>query len=171
MLTLDILKKRANEMRRNPTPQEARMKECLRIIKFNDIRSQVVIAPYIVDFLIMDKKLVVEIDGYFHDENRNQQNYDIRRDNHISSFGLRVWRLKNAEVENDMIQIMGKIIQLRPNISKGIYGKIKRNNSLYDPKFREEVFRRAFVYHLHMNIRKIIDWKYFGGQRPNFNTH
>ena len=58
-------------------------------------RRQQAIADYIVDFVCLDTKLVVEIDGPSHDE---QKEYDEYRTNVLKDQGYEVIRFTNDEV-------------------------------------------------------------------------
>lgn len=59
---------RAKQMRANLTPTETAMWSILRAKRFEHVKfaRQVVIAPYIADFVARSRKLVVEIDGDTH---------------------------------------------------------------------------------------------------------
>lgn len=76
------------------TAPERRMKVMLQRwgIKF---RSQRPIDFYIADFLIPDRRLVVEIDGPSHD---HRQQYDAKRTAYIKRKGFTVIRFTNTEV-------------------------------------------------------------------------
>ena len=49
----------------------------------------------IVDFVCLEKKVVVEVDGKYHDE---QKEYDDARTNEIETLGFKVIRFTNEEV-------------------------------------------------------------------------
>ena len=51
--------------------------------------------PYIVDFVCLEKKLVIEVDGGQHGENRV---LDVKRDTWLRSQGYEVLRFWNDEV-------------------------------------------------------------------------
>jgi len=63
----------------------------MRSIKF---RRQHVIAPYIVDFVSIERRLIVEADGSQHADNIS----DRRRDAYLKQLGFRVLRFWNNEV-------------------------------------------------------------------------
>jgi very-short-patch-repair endonuclease len=76
-------------------------------------RRQVPIGPYVVDFVCLRHRLIVEADGPFHDEER-----DAARDAWLIANGFRVLRLKNKEVGVDhvfarVLQIVGEPEPLR----------------------------------------------------------
>jgi very-short-patch-repair endonuclease len=87
---------RARAMRRAPTDSELRLWRILRDRRLNGIkfRRQVPIGPYIVDFLCVGAKLVVEADGSQHAENLR----DNIRDAYLASQGWKVLRFWNNEV-------------------------------------------------------------------------
>lgn len=91
------LRQRARELRAEPTPSEARLWQALRNraaggLKF---RRQVPFGSYIVDFYCAEKRLVVEVDGGVHDE---QKTYDSERTTWLESNGLKVIRVRNEDV-------------------------------------------------------------------------
>jgi very-short-patch-repair endonuclease len=63
-------------------------------IKF---RSQIRIGPYFVDFLITDKKAIVEIDGNVHNT-IEAICYDSRRTHYLNCAGYSVYRIKNEDI-------------------------------------------------------------------------
>ena len=70
-------------------------------------RRQVSINPYIVDFLCLDAKLVIEVDGGQHDENRAK---DEVRTRFLEGFGLRVIRFWNNEVLGNLEGVLERIL-------------------------------------------------------------
>ena len=58
-------------------------------------RRQRPIGPYIVDFVCLEKKLIIELDGGQHAE---QKQYDARRDSWLTSQGYEVLRFWNHDV-------------------------------------------------------------------------
>ncbi len=92
-----LLLARAKEMRSNPTPTEAAMWRILRAKQFENVKfaRQVVIAPYIADFVARSRKLVVEIDG---DTHALCEAKDARRTAWLERQGYQVIRFTNYEV-------------------------------------------------------------------------
>ena len=64
---------------------------------------------YIADFYCHKAKLVVELDGKYHD-NKAQQVYDENRDNEMTSLGIKVLRFSNDSIIKDIENIL-KIIK------------------------------------------------------------
>lgn len=71
-------------------------------IKF---RRQVPIGEYITDFLAMDKKLIVEIDGSQHLEMPNVQ-YDFKRTKYLQAKGYTVIRVYNNDIFNNLNTVL-----------------------------------------------------------------
>lgn len=63
-------------------------------------RSQRPFDFYIVDFLIPDRRLVIEVDGEYH---RFNQAYDIRRTEYLREKGLKIIRVTNQDVLSGVI--------------------------------------------------------------------
>ena len=61
-------------------------------------KRQVPIGSYIIDFVCMEHRLIVEVDGSQHVEN----NYDARRDMELTNLGYRTLRFWNNEVLRDI---------------------------------------------------------------------
>ena len=88
--------KYAKGHRKNPTKAEAELKRKLLNWKIR-FRSQRQFDYYIVDFLIPDRRLVIEVDGGYH---QNTVSYDKRRQSYLKSLGLQFIRISNQEVLN-----------------------------------------------------------------------
>lgn len=69
-------------------------------------RRQVPIGAYIVDFVCMEAKLVVEIDGSQHADSQ----HDRVRDAELAARGFRVLRFWNDDVLRDLSSVSGTII-------------------------------------------------------------
>jgi very-short-patch-repair endonuclease len=98
------LMRRATELRRRMTPEERLIWQELRGNRLAaHFRRQQVLAPYIVDFYCHAARLVVEIDGSPH---RAQQGYDRVRDDYFMRCGIRVLRLSNVSVRDDLASVI-----------------------------------------------------------------
>ena len=98
------MKPRAQEMRKNATPQENKLwYEFLRKHPCPFARQKT-IDSYIVDFLCSSKKLVIEIDGSQHYTNDGLE-YDQIRTDLLESMGLHVIRFTNAEVDKSFNEV------------------------------------------------------------------
>lgn len=95
------LKEKAESMRQTPTKAESVMWQMLRGKQLDSkFRRQHIIDEYIVDFVCLEKQLIVEIDGGYH-KNSEQQELDIQRTNFLQSKGFCVLRFTNDEVIGD----------------------------------------------------------------------
>ncbi|MFK4794214.1 endonuclease domain-containing protein [Sphingobium sp. ZW T5_29] len=105
-----MLKKRARQMRANPTPAEHKLWLALRANRFENqqFTRQTIIAPYIVDFASKAAKLVVEIDG---DTHSAKDRYDARRTEFLESLGYRVIRFGNPDVMHNIEGVLSVIAQ------------------------------------------------------------
>ena len=92
--------KRARRLRRNMTDGERRLWSELREFRRHyglHVRKQAPIGPYFVDFVVHEKKLVIEVDGEHHFE-PEQMARDVTRDNWLGERGYRVLRLNTGEL-------------------------------------------------------------------------
>ena len=78
----------------------------MRNIGGNKFRRQQPIGKYIVDFVCLDKKLIVEVDGSQHGD---QIPYDNERTAWLESEGYRVLRFWNNEVLEDA-EIVSEVV-------------------------------------------------------------
>jgi len=93
-----LLKAFAEENKKHPTEAESLLwcsisKHRLGV-KFN---RQYIIADYIVDFVCLEKGLIIEVDGAYHSEYEQMQ-YDENRTQVLEKMGLVVIRFTNEEV-------------------------------------------------------------------------
>lgn len=106
-----LLKDWARENRKNPTDAEAILWEHIRDrqLKTKFFR-QYIIADYIVDFVSLESKLIIEVDGVYHSEYEQQQ-YDEGRTERLESFGFKVIRFTNDEVISQTDKVIKTIEQ------------------------------------------------------------
>lgn len=69
-------------------------------------RRQAPIGPYIADFLCMAQRLIIELDGPIHEE---QKEYDRERERGLFELGYRVLRFRNDKVFADLPSILLRI--------------------------------------------------------------
>lgn len=85
-------------MRYEPTMAEIRLWECLRAKRLGvKFRRQHVIDDYIADIVCLSEKLVIEVDGEYHNE-EEQQTLDKQRTERLDALGYRVLRFTNDQV-------------------------------------------------------------------------
>ena len=90
---------RAKAMRRNMTPQEAKL--WYQFLSKHPIHwyRQRIISSYIADFYCGRVKLAVEVDGKQHETEIGKGN-DIIRTTVLNIYGVDVIRFRNSEIEN-----------------------------------------------------------------------
>ena len=91
----------------NPTATERVLWDRLRQRKLGGLkfRRQARMGPYVLDFLCLRHRLVVEADGPFHDPER-----DAIRDAWLQAKGLRVLRFSNQEIHNSLDVVADRIL-------------------------------------------------------------
>lgn len=101
----------AKQLRDRQTEAEIYFWDHLKFLNIPNIRikRQHTVLYFIADFYCHKAKLIIEIDGGYHNI-PEQYLYDINRDEELKSLGLKVIRLTNDEVLND-IQNSIKIIE------------------------------------------------------------
>jgi very-short-patch-repair endonuclease len=105
------LRKFAAELRKNMPDAEKALWQRIRHRQLGHFkfRRQYVIKPYVVDFVCLAAKLVIEIDGGQHAE---AEDYDTLRTNYIEAQGYRVVRFWNNEVLYELDGVLGMIISI-----------------------------------------------------------
>ncbi|MBS1570757.1 MAG: leucine--tRNA ligase, partial [Bacteroidetes bacterium] len=97
----------ANAMRKNPTEAEDKLWQVIRGASVGaKIRRQHIIDRYIVDFVCLPKRLVIEVDGDIHDL---QQEEDALRTARLNELGFDVVRFTNKDVLQDTYAVRCKI--------------------------------------------------------------
>lgn len=106
-MTTSIQKARA--LRSNLTDAEQRLWRHLRLRQINGhkFRRQRPIGPYIVDFVCLEKRLIVELDGGQHAEHSS---YDGERDAWLRSQGFSVLRFWNNDVLQNLSGVKDAIL-------------------------------------------------------------
>jgi very-short-patch-repair endonuclease len=101
---------RAGELRLEPTPAEIKMWSRLRAHRLDGVgfRRQHAIGHFIVDFCAPSKKLIVELDGSQHLE---QKEYDADRTAFLESKGYQVLRFYNSDVMKDIDKVLEVILE------------------------------------------------------------
>ncbi len=87
----------ARALRKNPTESERALWKHLRLRQLGGwkFRRQHPLGPYIVDFVCLEKRLVIELDGGQHSE---QTLYDTERTAWLETQGFQVLRFWNNQV-------------------------------------------------------------------------
>jgi very-short-patch-repair endonuclease len=99
--------KLARRLRRNPSATERLLWERLRQRKLEGLkfRRQMPLGTYVVDFVCLRHRLVVEADGPFHDPLR-----DAERDAWLTGQGFRVLRFSNREIQGSPELVADRIL-------------------------------------------------------------
>jgi len=112
---------RARPLRKNMTDTErfawARLRS--RRLAGYKFRRQMPIGPYIVDFVCLERRLIIELDGGQHVE---QEDYDTKRTLWLQSQGFEVLRFWDHEVLRDwdaVEDVIWRRLQERPERAKG----------------------------------------------------
>ena len=104
-----ILKAYARENRRNATLAENVLWNELRNNNMGvEFLRQHIIGDYIVDFVSREEGLVIEVDGGYHSEPRQQEDDKVREDE-LEKMGYHIIRFTNEEVLNDIEKVTDQI--------------------------------------------------------------
>ena len=102
----DLLKTFARENRNNQTHAEKCLWQQLREETFGvKFKRQHIIYDFIADFVCLEKKLIIEVDGAYH-FTEVQMEYDVYRTEELERFGFRVLRFTNEEVINETMKVI-----------------------------------------------------------------
>jgi very-short-patch-repair endonuclease len=93
---------RARDLRRRQTEHEQIVRRILRNRRFADFkfRRQVSLGNYIVNFICLERRLMLELDGGQHGES-DQTRYDAARDAWLRSQGFKVLRFWSHQVMSE----------------------------------------------------------------------
>jgi very-short-patch-repair endonuclease len=102
------MKRRARELRRDQTEAESLLWRAIRGEQLggHKFRRQQTIGAYIVDFVSLDAKLVLELDGGQH---ADAVDYDAKRDAWLTSEGFHVLRFWNNDVMENLEGVLMNI--------------------------------------------------------------
>lgn len=100
----------ARNLRRNQTDAEKLLWSKLRNRQLGGIkfRRQYIIHPYIVDFVSIEQKLIVELDGGQHNEQKTKMQDDMRT-KYLAEKGYRLLRFWDNDVLKDIEVVLEKI--------------------------------------------------------------
>ena len=93
------MRQKARALRHHPTRAESKLWQELRLFRSEGLkfRRQSPIGPYVVDFVCLAAKLVVEVDGDIHETEAGRR-HDRNRDSYLRSLGFDVLRLDEPDV-------------------------------------------------------------------------
>ena len=147
----------SRHLRSNLTHAEKKLWRYLRGIQCGvKFRRQFVIGHYIVDFIALDKNLIIEVDGGQHDGNKK----DVARSKYLEKLGFRILRFWNNEVLENMEGVLGVIESAlhstpHPNLPPLKGGKALREEVL--PTERGGGFRWGDFKELSPKHRSVMD--------------
>ncbi|TCZ68253.1 endonuclease domain-containing protein [Flaviaesturariibacter aridisoli] len=97
----------AQQHRQGPTKAERALWQKLKGNKICGcaFRRQFIIDRYIVDFVCLDRRLIIEVDGDYH-LTLEQMERDKERADDLEALGFRVIRFRNEEVLQRMHQVL-----------------------------------------------------------------
>ena len=109
----ELLRGFARENRKKQTFAETYLWEHIRQEQLEvDFRRQHIISDYIVDFVCLDKMLVIEVDGAYHAERKQMEDDEVRTA-HLEQLGFRVIRFKNEDV---LFNIKGVLVKIKDEL-------------------------------------------------------
>ena len=140
------IRTRARELRNSPTDAERALWGQLRLWQLDGykFRRQQPLGRYIVDFVCLEKRVVVEVDGGQHAQ---QAALDAERDRWLRDEGfvvLRFWNhdvLKNIDVVKEQVY---KTLQYTPTSilpRKGEGGEEQERSAVHNPLFRSSFMK------------------------------
>ena len=99
----------ARQMRRHLTLYEVKLWKCLQSSQLGaTFRRQYLIAnKYIADFVCLEKKLIIEVDGSQHCDNLQ----DVKRTKELTQMGFQIIRFWNLEIDRNLNGCVQVIIE------------------------------------------------------------
>jgi ATP-dependent DNA helicase RecG len=120
--TYNLLKELQEERKKQTTEAERILWEELKTkqlgVKF---RRQHIIGEFIVDFVCISKKMIIEIDGQYH-SNPSQKEADELRTKILNELGYNVIRFKNEEVIGAIDSVIQRILTRLDSLPSGEVG-------------------------------------------------
>ncbi len=109
-----LMKYYVQELRQNSMDTENYLWYYLRAKRLNGykFRRQHLIYPYVVDFVCLKEKVIIELDGAHHNE---QKHYDAKRTLFLRSKGYQVLRFWNNEVLCQTEAVLNEILSVLQN--------------------------------------------------------
>ena len=108
-LLYGLLKSFVQENRRNQTEAESFL---WRQLKGNSLgvkfKRQMIILNFIVDFVCLEKSLVIEVDGGYHFKDK-QMEWDAYRTEELEKLGFKVLRFRNENIISEIDQVLKTI--------------------------------------------------------------
>ena len=107
---LGPFKARARQLRTAQSNAEARLWQALRgrRLAHYKFRRQHPVDRYIVDFVALDSKLIIEVDGATHSTD-SELEHDAQRTRVLESFGFHVIRVNNLDIYSNLEGVLEMI--------------------------------------------------------------
>ena len=110
-----ILQPIAKELRHNQTEAENKLWQAVRRNSTGyKIKRQQVVDGYIADFICIEKRVIIEVDGEIHLNSENKKR-DEERSRILGTQGYQIVRFTNEEVTDDIVKVVNKIKSLLDN--------------------------------------------------------
>ena len=120
--TYALLKDLKNKNKGQSTQAEAILWECLRNKNLNHkFRRQHIIDMFIADFICLEKNLIIEVDGGYHNASE-QKEADELRTQILNEIGFKVIRFTNEEIITNIDQVIHKINTIVKSLPSGEVG-------------------------------------------------
>lgn len=102
---------RARTMRRKPVAAEKIFWSEVRDRRLGGykFKRQYLVGNYIADFVCLERKLIIELDGAFHPE---RAAYDEKRDEFLRTRGFSVMRIRNEDLAGDISGFLVTILHM-----------------------------------------------------------
>ena len=112
-----VLQTRAKKLRQNMSEAETRLWHHLRAGRLNGykFRRQQPMGNYIVDFVCVTPKLIIEADGGQHAE---QAEYDQARSLYLNGLGFTVLRFWNDEILRQTDDVLAEILRVLQELER-----------------------------------------------------
>jgi very-short-patch-repair endonuclease len=137
-----MIKQLARNLRKSPTDAERRLWRQIRMrnVSGNKFRRQQPVGKYIVDFICLEKRLIIEIDGGQHAVNVGR---DLKREGWLQSQGFRILRFWNHEVMNEIESVLDAIeLALNGPPPLPVASKSGNGNPASPPRGEEEQLKK-----------------------------
>src|SRR5690606_27633411 len=133
-----LLKELKEQRRKNPTEGEKVLWESLKGKKLEGykFRREHIIDEFIVDFVCLSKKLIIEVDGGYHLRSEIQEADKLRTSILEEDLGYKVIRFPNEEVIGDIDSVLERILKelevlpLGEDLGGAISGEVSKNEEL-----------------------------------------
>lgn len=114
-----LLKEFVSKHRSQPTEAENSLWQMLRgkNLEGYKFRRQHIVGSYIADFVCLEKKLIIEVDGLLHQLPENKQS-DEERTSWLNNKGFEVIRFSNAEVMGSVDTVLDTILKKLQSLSE-----------------------------------------------------